>query len=48
MLQDLKNVLLPQGILDNVFLSAEEYLQVWERSVKAGATIPHPAPGVGP
>jgi hypothetical protein len=48
MLQDLKNVMLPQGVLDNVFLSAEEYLQVWERSRAAAATIPHPAPGVGP
>ena len=48
LLQDLKNVLLPPGLLDRMFGSAEEYLQVWERSVKAAATIPHPAPGVGP
>ena len=48
LLQDLKNVELPQPVLDGMFRSAEEYLQVWERSVKAAATIPHPAPGTGP
>jgi microsomal dipeptidase-like Zn-dependent dipeptidase len=47
MLQDLKNVGLPSSALKNFFSSAECYIRVWERSVAAAATIPHPDPGGG-
>jgi microsomal dipeptidase-like Zn-dependent dipeptidase len=45
MLQDLKNVGLPENVIDGFFRSAERYIQVWERSVQAAAKIPHPKPG---
>jgi microsomal dipeptidase-like Zn-dependent dipeptidase len=46
MLQDLKNVGLPQATLTQFFASAERYIQVWERSLAVAATIPHPKPKV--
>jgi hypothetical protein len=42
MLQDLRNVGLPQEALDSLFRSAGHYVDVWERSAAAGASIPHP------
>lgn len=42
MLQDLKNVGFPRAEMIALFSSAEQYLQVWQRSVDIGAALPHP------
>jgi microsomal dipeptidase-like Zn-dependent dipeptidase len=45
MLQDLKNVGLPTGVMDRFFGSAQRYVEVWEKCAQAAARIPHPTPG---
>ena len=42
MLQDLRNVGMSPVTLGWLFRSAERYIGVWERSVAAGSSIPHP------
>jgi hypothetical protein len=48
MLQDMKNVGLPAERFTSFFASAERYIQVWERCVALGATIPDTLRKVGP